>query len=146
MALATIERKRMGDATGLNNLVRQLGGSFGVAIFAALLDRYTVEARAGLVAHVAVGDPAVTARLSMMRAFLERGGADVASASQRAYAMLDGQVGLQAAMLGFDRAFFLAGLVFCASIPLVVLLDDGRKRGGSANAPHEKQEHMAVEI
>jgi MFS transporter, DHA2 family, multidrug resistance protein len=146
VALATIERKRMGDATGLNNLVRQLGGSFGVAIFAALLDRYTVEARAGLVAHVAVGDPAVTARLSMMRAFLERGGADVASASQRAYAMLDGQVGLQAAMLGFDRAFFLAGLVFCASIPLVVLLDDGRKRGGSANAPHEKQEHMAVEI
>src|SRR5580658_6030569 len=64
VALATIERKRMGDATGLNNLVRQLGGSFGVAIFAALLDRYTIEARAGLVAHVPVGDPNVMQRLA----------------------------------------------------------------------------------
>ena len=46
VALATIDRRRMGDATGLNNLVRQLGGSFGVAIFAALLDRYSTEGAA----------------------------------------------------------------------------------------------------
>jgi MFS transporter, DHA2 family, multidrug resistance protein len=142
VALATIDRKRMGDATGLNNLVRQLGGSFGVAIFAALLDRYTKEARQGLVAHVAVGDPSVQARLSMMQGVFTHGGADAASASQRALAMLDGQVGLQAAMLGFDRAFFLAGLVFCASIPLVVLLDDGRAAGKRS----AKQQHMTVEI
>jgi DHA2 family multidrug resistance protein len=144
VALATIDRRRMGDATGLNNLVRQLGGSFGVAIFAALLDRYTTEARQGLIAHVAVGDPVVYGRLSMMKAFFARGGGDVAAASQRALAMLDGQVGLQASMLGFDRAFFLAGLVFATSIPLVILLDEGRKAG--AQKGHDKTEHMAVEI
>ena len=117
----------MVDATGLNNLVRQLGGSFGVAIFAALLDRYSTEARQGLVAHITASDPAVTRRLAMMQGVFVRAGADAASASQRALAMLDGQLGLQASMLGFDRAFFLAGLVFCASMPLVVLLDEGRK-------------------
>jgi DHA2 family multidrug resistance protein len=148
VALATIERKRMGDATGLNNLVRQLGGSFGVAIFAALLDRYSTEARQGLIAHVAVGDPAVRSRLTMIQGVFLRAGADGATASQRALAMLDGQVGLQASMLGFDRAFFLAGLVFCASIPLVVLLDDGRGGGaGKSKEAHSvNQEHMAVEI
>ncbi len=144
VALATIDRRRMGDATGLNNLVRQLGGSFGVAIFAALLDRYTSEARAGLVAHVAVGDPAVYGRISMMKTMFMRAGADGTAATQQAMALLDGQVGLQAAMLGFDRAFFLAGLVFAVSMPLVILLDDGRK--GAAAKGHDKQEHMAVEI
>ena len=142
VALATIDRRRMGDATGLNNLVRQLGGSFGVAIFAALLDRYTVEARQGLVAHVTMGDPAVGARLAGMRALFTRGGIDAITASQRALAMLDGQVSLQASMLGFDRAFFLAGLVFAVSMPLVLLLDEGRKAAGKQS----KQEHMAVEI
>ena len=143
VALATIERKRMGDATGLNNLVRQLGGSFGVAIFAALLDRYTIGARVGLIPHVAAGDPDVRSRLAMMQSMFMRGGADAASAYQRAVALLDGQVGMQAAMIGFDHAFFMAGLVFCVSIPLVALLDDGRKKGG-AHAP--EAEHMAVEI
>ena len=81
----------------------------------------------------------------MMQGMLIRSGADAVTASQRALAMLDGQVGLQASMLGFDRAFFLAGLVFCASIPLVVLLDDGRKRA-APGAKQENQEHMAVEI
>src|SRR5262249_19902807 len=58
VTLATIPRERMSDATGLNNLVRQLGGSFGVAIFASELGRYTREAKAALSAHVAVTDPA----------------------------------------------------------------------------------------
>ena len=144
VALATIDRRRMSDATGLNNLVRQLGGSFGVAIFAALLDRYSSEARTGLISHVSIGDPAVQARIEGMKGLFMRGGADAASASQRAMALLNGQVGLQASMLGFDRAFFLAGLVFAASIPLVILLDDGRSAGAAKKGGH--QEHMAVEI
>ena len=58
--------------------------------------------------------------------------------------MLDGAVGLQASMLGFERAFFLSGLVFAASIPLVLLLDDGRNAQKKGADSH--QEHMAVEI
>jgi DHA2 family multidrug resistance protein len=148
VALATIERRRMSDATGLNNLVRQLGGSFGVAIFAALLDRYTIEARAGLVAHVPVGDPNVMQRLAGMQSMLMRSGIDPVNARQRALGMLDGMVDLQASMLGFDRAFFLAGLVFAVSIPLVILLDDGRadKKTGAAAKGAGHEEHMAVEI
>jgi len=46
-------------------------------------------------------------------------------------------------MLGFDRAFFMAGLVFAVSVPLVILLDDGR-RHAAAKTGHE--EPMVVEI
>src|SRR5258708_15645829 len=40
IALATIPRHRLPDATGLNSLLRQTGGSVGLAIFATLLTRY----------------------------------------------------------------------------------------------------------
>jgi DHA2 family multidrug resistance protein len=145
VALATIDRKRMSDATGLNNLVRQLGGSFGVAIFAALLGRYSTEARVGLVAHVSAGDPAVLSRVEMMKSVFGRTGEGATVAAQRAMAVLDRQVGMQASMLGFERAFFLSGLVFLVSIPLVLLLDEGRKDAGAMKAAHEEG-HMAVEI
>jgi DHA2 family multidrug resistance protein len=80
-----------------------------------------------------------------MQSMLMRSGLDPVSARQRALGMLDGMVDLQASMLGFDRAFFLAGLVFAVSIPLVILLDEGRAKAGAAkSAGHE--EHMAVEI
>ncbi len=140
VSLATIERRRMSDATGLNNLVRQLGGSFGVAIFAAALGRFSHQARAAVVAHLSVTDPEVQARLIAMQRALGRDGVDAATATARALHMLDMQVSGQAAMLGFEKAFYLAGLLFFAAIPFVVLLDTP----DLSKAP--SAEHAAVEI
>lgn len=139
VALSTIDRKRMSEATGLNNLVRQLGGSFGVAIFASLLGRYTNQARNALIAHVTLSDPNVTTRLRMMARGLG-GDVDPQAAGMRALRALDGIVGGQAAMLGFDRAFFLGGLLFIVSMPLVFLLGDGRYAGSVSS------EHKVVEV
>ncbi len=139
VALSTIDRRRMGEATGLNNLVRQLGGSFGVAIFASLLGRFSTQARTTLVAHLTAGDPLVRSRLQMMQHGLG-GGVDAQTATERAVRALDGLVAGQAAMLGFDRAFFLGGLLFVVSIPLVLLL------GGGKRTASESKEHMVVEV
>jgi DHA2 family multidrug resistance protein len=151
VALATIDRKRMSEATGLNNLVRQLGGSFGVAIFASLLGRYANQARVTLVAHVTASDPTVHARLVAMQHGLGAG-ASPAEAAQRAVRMLDGMVAGQAAMIGFEKAFFLGGLMFFIAMPMVLLLDEGRPasgagalKGGGRDAKHES-EHMVVEV
>jgi MFS transporter, DHA2 family, multidrug resistance protein len=139
VALSTIDRRRMGEATGLNNLVRQLGGSFGVAIFASLLGRFSTQARTSLVTHLTAGDSLVRSRLQMMQRGLG-GGVDLHTASERALRALDGLVSGQAAMLGFDRAFFLGGLLFVVSIPLVLLL------GGGKRTASESKEHMVVEV
>src|SRR5207247_8531914 len=62
VSLSTIDKRQMSQATGLQNLVRQTGGSFGVAVFASLLGRYIHQARVGLVSHRVVAHPAVTCR------------------------------------------------------------------------------------
>jgi DHA2 family multidrug resistance protein len=131
----------MSEATGLNNLVRQLGGSFGVAIFASLLGRFTNQAKSVLAAHVTTSDPAVVARLQMMKRALASG-VDSEGATARAVRMMDGIVSGQAAMLAFERAFFLGGALFFLSIPIALLLDDGRH----GKAESGSKEHMVVEV
>ena len=112
---------------------------FGVAIFASLLGRFSTQARTTLVAHLTAGDPLVRSRLQMMQRGLG-GGVDAQTATERAVRALDGLVSGQAAMLGFDRAFFLGGLLFVVSIPLVLLL------GGGKRTASESKEHMVVEV
>jgi DHA2 family multidrug resistance protein len=144
VALSTIERREMSAATGLNNLVRQLGGSFGIAIFASLMDRFSRQAKTVLSSHLAVGDPLVYSRLAQMKgAFMARG-SDASAAADQALRTLDAQISGQAAMIGFERAFFLGGLMFFASIPLVLMMDDGWRRAKPAKGGGA--EHMTVEV
>jgi DHA2 family multidrug resistance protein len=123
VSLATIERVRMSDATGLNNLIRQLGGSFGVAIFASLLGRFANQSRTLLVAHVASNDPSIYARRqAMVQAFMARG-SDLNTAGLQAVRALDLQVAAQAGILAFERDFRIGGILFFLMIPLVFLLE-----------------------
>ncbi len=72
VALSTIPRNKIADATGSNSLVRQIGGSVGVAIFATLQTRAVVAARHGLVAHLYPGRPEVIQRLASTQADVRR--------------------------------------------------------------------------
>ena len=130
VALASIPRHRMADATGLNSLIRQIGGSMGLAAFATLISRYTVQAKAGLSAHIAGGVPAVEQRLGLMQRFMmSSGGLDPASARQGALRALYGQVTQQALVLTFEKLFLLAGILFLVVLPLLLFLKAPRMDG-----------------
>ena len=62
VALSAIARHKLADATGLNSLLRQIGGSIGLAVFATLITRYPVQIKAALGAHLTAGRPEVAAR------------------------------------------------------------------------------------
>jgi DHA2 family multidrug resistance protein len=122
VALSAIPRHKMADATGLNSLFRQVGGSVGLAVGATMLTRYGGVARSALVAHVTGADPAATDRVAMMtKAFAARG-VDTVAAHDMALRALDGVVERQATLLAFDRVFLLAGLSFLVVIPLLLFL------------------------
>jgi len=122
IALSSIEKRRMSEATGVYNLVRQLGGSFGVAIFASLLGRFATTARHGIIRNLPANDPMVWQRLQMLtQGFMSRG-ADMTTARARALQVLEMQVGGQSAMISFEHAFALGAMLFFAIVPLVFLL------------------------
>src|SRR6266849_4104257 len=71
MALSTTPRHRLSDATGLNSLLRQTGGSVGLAVFATLLTRFAAHAREGMLQAFSPDRPAVLARIAMMQRMLQ---------------------------------------------------------------------------
>ena len=141
VALATIPRHKMTDATGLNSLLRQIGGSFGLAIFATQLSRFQVTARASLGAHITATNPLVQQRLSMLSGGMMSRGFDAVTAQVAAVGALSGTVAQQAAVLAFSKLFMVGVACFICVMPLVIFL----KQPDDATPP-PPGEHAHVEI
>jgi len=122
VALATIPRHRLPDATGLNSLLRQTGGSVGLAVFATLLTRFAIKARDAMLPSLTADRPMVLARLAGIRRMLEARGMSSAAAQSTAARMLDGQIRQQAMVMSFEKLFYLSGICFLCVLPLVFFL------------------------
>jgi DHA2 family multidrug resistance protein len=122
MALSTIPRHRLSDATGLNALLRQTGGSVGLAVFATMLTQFSIKARGDMLPHFSISSPAMASRLAGIQRMLQARGLDAFAARQTAARMIDGQLRQQAMMLSFEKLFYLAGILFLCVLPLVFFL------------------------
>jgi DHA2 family multidrug resistance protein len=122
VALTSIPRHLMADATGLNSLFRQVGGSIGLAVGATLLTRYGQQARASLIPHINAASPEAVARLQQATGAIIARGVDPIAARDMALRAMDGIVQQQASLLAFDRVFIMAGIAFLAVLPLLIFL------------------------
>lgn len=122
VALASIPRHNLADATGLNSLLRQIGGSIGLAVFASLIPRFDQAARTSLVAHLGETRPEAITRLGRIAGMLQGKGYSAENAREAAERMLSGLVERQAVVLSFEKLFLLAGIIFLVVLPLLAFL------------------------
>lgn len=135
VTLSDIPQTEMGNATGMYNLLRNIGGSVGIATSATLLARFSQFYQNSLAPHLSVSSPQVAERHAALAATLLTRGGDPVAADLGAWQMLAGLVRRQAGMLAFNRLFWLIGLVFLILIPLLLLLR-GRGRGAPPDGAH----------
>jgi DHA2 family multidrug resistance protein len=122
-----IPRERMGNATSLFNLMRNIGGSIGIAATGTMLARHSQSTTALLGHNVTLYDPASQTLFAQLKGAFMAAGADAVTATQRAYAAMFGMVQRQATMVSFVGIFQLLGVLFVALVPLVLLMK--RPRG-----------------
>jgi DHA2 family multidrug resistance protein len=122
LALVSIPRHRLADATGLNSLLRQVGGSIGLAVFATMLSRFAAHAREGLIAQLSSANQQLSMRTAAMAKMFAGRGADPAAARAASVQIIDGIVRQQAMVLSFQKLFYLSGICFLCVLPLVFLL------------------------
>ena len=128
LAMSHINPQKMGNATSIFNLMRNIGGSIGIAIMTTFLSRRTQLHQDHLVANVTAGSPQTLRLLEGMRANFYAHGADSVTASRKAVAAIYGLVQQHAAMLAFVEAFWLMGVVFLLMIPFLPILQYSKKR------------------
>jgi MFS transporter, DHA2 family, multidrug resistance protein len=135
VSMDPIPRERMGNATSLFNLMRNIGGSVGIAATGTMLTRDSQSTTALLGAHVTPFNPAAQTMLAQIKQAFIAAGADAVTATNRAYAALFGVVQRQATMMSFVTIFQLLGVMFFALVPLVLLMKRP-KAGGHVEAAH----------
>jgi MFS transporter, DHA2 family, multidrug resistance protein len=134
VTMAAIPPERMGNATSLFNLMRNIGGSIGIAVTGTMLSRHRTSVGAVLGEHVTAYDPTSQAMLARMQGAFMAAGADAVTATNRAYAAMAGMVARQAAMISFVTIFRLLGVLFLLLLPLLLLMKRPKTRGGPVAA------------
>ena len=121
MALSTLKGIEIGQGAAFSGMMRQLGGSFGVALISTYLTRDIIGHRGNLVTHLNIYDPAVQNRLQGMAAGMQAKGMPPDAALKSAYQMMDGSVSLQATILSYMDIFLYVGVLFLVCVPVVLL-------------------------
>jgi DHA2 family multidrug resistance protein len=135
VTMAPVPRERMGNATSLFNLMRNLGGSIGIASATALTLRFQQEHQNYLVGRTSPLNPRFNAMIGGLQSTFESRGAGPLIANRRALATVYGLVQQQTAMLTFIDVFRIFMWVFLGMIPLLFLLKKP-SRGGPAPPVH----------
>jgi DHA2 family multidrug resistance protein len=129
VAFGSLKPSEAQQASGLINLARQVGGSFGIAVLGSYLTRHIAFHRADLLQEITPTNPAFQARFEPLVAAFHARGAMGADAERQALAVIDGQVMRQATMLAYNDAWMLLLLSFIAVVPAVLLLRKPQARG-----------------
>jgi len=122
VTLAGIPKEEMGNATGIYNLLRNIGGSVGIAISATLLARLAQFYQANLVGHINPYNPLFQLRLAELKQAAIAKGMDAVTSQKAAMDIVYRILRRQAGMMAYNYIFWVIGLAFLAIIPLLFLL------------------------
>jgi len=125
---------RMGNATSIFNLMRNIGASIGISIVETVQYRKQQMHTSILGAHIDAANPITQRAFQGLRAYFLSRGSDPASATHQANAALFAMVERQAAMLSYNDVFLFLAIMFMLMIPFLFWMTKPKKRGRPAMA------------
>ncbi len=117
-----IPREKMGNATSLFNLMRNIGGSVGIATVTTLLARRQQVHINELGAGVTPYSFPAQLQLGAIEDALRAAGSDPVTAARQAAGVVFGRIQQQAAMMSYNDIFLFVAVLFVATLPLVLLM------------------------
>lgn len=120
ITMSQLHQQQLGNATGLYNLMRNLGGSIGIAFVTTMLARGAQTHQALMVGHLAPDNPAFRQQLNAANQLLSHH-TDPVTASRQAYNAVYSLLDQQAHLLAFVDNFFIFGALALITMPLIFL-------------------------
>jgi DHA2 family multidrug resistance protein len=131
-----IPKEEMGNATSMFNLMRNIGGSMGIASGTTFLFRMQQFHTVLLGANVNASNPAARAALHGLQTRMIAHGSDPVTAMRQSYVAVWGMVEQQASMQAFIDTFRAMGLVFLLVLPLLLIMKKPKYQGRGGAAMH----------
>ena len=134
IAMVGIARADAGAASGLFNMMRNLGGAIGTAMVETFFTKREQFHSAIINEHVSLLQPATRRQLAeLQQYFMSHGFPDRAGALHRAIIAVGDTIRAQATIMGYADCFALLGVVLIIAILPVALLRKGTASGGGAH-------------
>jgi DHA2 family multidrug resistance protein len=126
-SMSGIAKEKMGNATSIYNLMRNIGGSFGIATMTTFLARRQQVHQNQLISHVTPMDLRTQNVFHGLQVwFHAHGPVSGVDAGHKSLGAIYIMVQRQASMLSFVEAFWIMGVIFWAMAPLLLLLRNAR--------------------
>ncbi|MHB8259656.1 MAG: DHA2 family efflux MFS transporter permease subunit [Bacteroidia bacterium] len=141
LTIYPLHNRDIPQATALSNMVRQLGGSFGIATATTYISVRSVLHYNRLSDHISIYNQPTYDRLNAYTGLFMSKGSDFLNAQLKAIASIKGTVLKQAMILTYNDVFIIVGAFFVVCIPLLLLF---RLKGKSVVKVENKVEmHLA---
>jgi DHA2 family multidrug resistance protein len=121
LAMSDLKGPEIGQGSGLNNMMRQLGGAFGIATLTTIIHIRQGFHRSSLLTNINPYNNAFTNNFNGLIQNFESKGKSLSDATQMAYQAIEGNVIRQTLLLTYADAYWISGLVMLFSIPLLYL-------------------------
>ncbi|HEY6899959.1 MAG TPA: MFS transporter, partial [Puia sp.] len=131
LAVSELAPKDIPQGAALNNMMRQMGGSFGIALINTYIAQRAAWNRTSLVTHVTAMDLPTQERLRLATSRFMAAGATELQASRQALGALEATVVKQTYLMSYMDAFFLLALLNAVCIPLVLTTIRRKKAAAS---------------
>jgi DHA2 family multidrug resistance protein len=126
MAMGTLPNEQMGNASGVFNLMRNTGGSLGIAAMTTMLSRGSQIHQAALVHNVNPYDPEVQQRVQQLTHAMPG-----SVGTEQAYGIIYGMVARQAMVLSYIDNFRMLAFLCLLCVPAVFLFKRVRAKQGA---------------
>jgi len=128
-SVGAVAKEDTGDAAGLYNMARNLGGSLGLALLGVFIDRRMEMHNDVIREAVSANSVLVQDRIAANAAGFAAQGGDLAHGQMQALAQLAAQINVQALVMSYSECFWALGVGLLAAVPLIFLLRTPRARG-----------------
>ena len=122
LSLSDLKGQQIGQGAAFTGMMRQLGGSFGVALVTTFMARQNMIHRNDLVAKLDINNPDVINRVNALQHSFIAKGMDPQQAMNAGYRLLDLGVSKQAAVLSYMDVFLYLGIIFLLCVPFVMIV------------------------
>jgi DHA2 family multidrug resistance protein len=122
LTIAHVRKEDMANATSLYNLVRNIGGSIGIALITTMVTRRAQFHQSRLVDHLTPYDPLYFLRSQQGTNMLLQKGLDPHSAGSGSLGVIYENTVRQASMLAFADVFFILTVMMLLLVPLIILM------------------------
>jgi DHA2 family multidrug resistance protein len=135
--MAFLKNEEIGNASGLYNLLRNIGGSIGISVVNTIVTRHEQTHRSELTKSLSPDRIEVRGALQGLQGYLSSlGGSSATTALRRAYGLINADLNAQARLWSYVDDFRYMAVICFGCVPLVFALKKAVGKKGAAAAGH----------